>query len=175
MVLRSSRRRCQGSAGPVDGNVDVYILRGANIPKKGGFLPRYTTSWEVYAFNEVDGYLREKIDFFVSFHIKDWVEAFGMAILEAMSYGVVCVLPERFRPVFQDAAVYTNREDVRSVMISLWDSERYAEQERRATECVERECTPQAYLRRLSDLPENVRISAGREGFTSEVCPMDAL
>lgn len=139
---------------PVDGSVNVCILGGANVPKKRGFLPRYTTSWEVYAFNEidVDQYLSEKLDFFVYFHSEDWVEAFGMAILEAMSYGVVCVLPKHFRSVFGDAAVYAEPDGVAAVVAALWDQQRYAEQQRRAVEFIERECTPAAYLQRLADL-----------------------
>jgi len=75
-----------------------------------------------------------------------------MAILEAMSYGVVCVLPRHFEPVFKDAAVYAEPDQVKDVINELWDSQRYAQQQQRAVRFIEPECTPEAYLRRLSGL-----------------------
>ena len=133
---------------------NVCILGGAKVPVRKGFLPRNPPSWEIYVFNEisVEEYLSEKIDFFVYFHSDGWLEAFGMAILEAMSYGVVCVLPRHFEPVFKDAAVYAESDQVKDVINELWDSQRYVQQQQRAVRFIEQECTPEAYLRRLSGL-----------------------
>lgn len=139
---------------PADGSADVCILGGAKVPVRKGFLPRNPACWEIFVFNEisVEEYLSEKIDFFVYFHSDGWLEAFGMAILEAMSYGVVCVLPRHFEPVFKDAAVYAEPDQVKNVINELWDSQRYAQQQQRAVRFIEQECTPEAYLRRLSGL-----------------------
>ncbi|GAA4910185.1 glycosyltransferase [Nesterenkonia rhizosphaerae] len=139
---------------PVDGTANVCILGGAKIPVQKGFLPRGAQGWEVYAFNEieVDEYLREKLDFFVYFHSEGWLEAFGMAILEAMSYGVVCVLPTHFEQVFKDAAVYAKPSDVQDVVQHMWHPERYREQQRNALRFIQNECTPDAYIRRLRRL-----------------------
>ncbi|RJN32961.1 glycosyltransferase [Nesterenkonia natronophila] len=139
---------------PVDGSAEVCILGGTKVPQKLGYLPPRPKGWEVYVFNEIEvgEYLAHKIDFFVYFHSDGWLEAFGMAIIEAMSYGVVCVLPQHFEPVFGDAAVYAEPHDVQSVVLSLWDASEYAEQQRLALEFVERECTPEAYVRRLRKL-----------------------
>lgn len=139
---------------PTDGSADVCILGGTKTPAKKGYLPRNLPTWEVYAFNEieVDEYLREKIDFFVYFHSDGWLEAFGMAILEAMSYGVVCVLPRHFQPVFKDAAVYAEPEDVQATVQHLWQPERYREQQEKALRFIEDECTPEAYIRRVQRL-----------------------
>lgn len=139
---------------PADGSARVCILGGTKTPTRLGFLPRIPQGWEVYEFNEIEvsEYLGQKLDFFVYFHSDGWVEAFGMAILEAMSHGVVCILPRHFEPVFGEAAVYASPEEVQQTIQQLWDAERYAAQQRRAVEFIEAECTPAAYLRRLSGL-----------------------
>ena len=148
---------------PADGSANVCILGGTKVPVRKGFLPRNPPSWEIYAFNEisVEEYLAEKIDFFVYFHSDGWLEAFGMAILEAMSYGVVCVLPRHFEPVFKDAAVYAEPDQVKAVVSELWDPQRYAEQQQRAVRFIEQECTPDAYVRRLSGLGVRVGQNEG--------------
>ncbi|WP_162322131.1 glycosyltransferase, partial [Nesterenkonia haasae] len=139
---------------PVDGSAEVCILGGAKVPQKLGYLPPRPKGWEIYVFNEieVEEYLAHKIDFFVYFHSDGWLEAFGMAILEAMSYGVVCVLPQHFEPVFGDAAIYSDPNDVQRTISELWSAEGFAVQQQKAVEFVERECTPQAYVRRLERL-----------------------
>lgn len=139
---------------PADGTANVCILGGTKVPVQKGFLSKNPPAWEIYAFNEisVEEYLAEKLDFFVYFHSDGWLEAFGMAILEAMSYGVVCVLPRHFEPVFKDAAVYAEPDQVQSVVAELWTEERYALQQQRAIRFIEQECTPAAYIRRLAGL-----------------------
>lgn len=138
---------------PVDGSVQVTILGGAEYPKSHGFLPEDAEGWKVYGFNEVtvEEYLSE-LDFFVYYHSDGWLEAFGMAILEAMNHGVVCVLPKHFEPVFKEAAVYAAPSNAMATVRELWDSERYAAQQQRAYEFIQRECTPEAYIRRLQRL-----------------------
>ncbi|MCT1605916.1 glycosyltransferase [Nesterenkonia massiliensis] len=149
-----SDRSAFRSVYPVDGSARVCILGGANVPMRKGFLSRNAPGWEIYAFNEidVDVYLDNKIDFFVYFHSDDWVEAFGMAILEAMSHGVVCVLPHTFEPVFKEAATYCAPHEVSSTLNNLWSADKYAEQQQRALRFIARECTTSAYLKRLSKL-----------------------
>ncbi|WP_218221711.1 glycosyltransferase family 2 protein [Nesterenkonia sp. Act20] len=142
---------------PADGSANVCILGGTKVPVQKGFLSRKPPSWEIYAFNEisVEEYLSDKLDFFVYFHSDGWLEAFGMAILEAMSYGVVCVLPPHFEPVFREAAVYANPSEVQTTIERIWHPERYAEQQSKAVRFIQRECTPEAYLWRLSRLGVN--------------------
>lgn len=139
---------------PVDGSVRVTILGGANYPAKVKFLPEERPeSWTVYGFNTIDvgDYLQE-LDFFVYYHSDGLVEAFGMAILEALNHGVVCVLPPHFKPVFGDAAVYAEPARVADTIASLWEPTRYAAQQQRGFEFVHAECSPAAYLRRLEHL-----------------------
>lgn len=139
------------SAYPVDGSVDVSILGGAGTPIRAGWLPEeLPDSWTVYPFNGigVSDYLRS-LDFFVYYHNDDLVEAFGMAILEAMNHGVVCVLPPHFAPVFGDGAVYAAPENVQATVRRLWDTESYLAQRQRGFDFVNMECSPAAYLERL--------------------------
>ncbi|KUG57821.1 hypothetical protein AVL63_04675 [Nesterenkonia jeotgali] len=141
------------SAYPTDGSVDVAILGGASTPIRAGWLPEeLPNSWTVYPFNGVSvaEYLRS-LDFFVYYHHDDLVEAFGMAILEAMNHGVVCVLPPHFAPVFGDGAVYARPGQVQATIRRLWDEEAYAAQRQRGYEFVRRECSPAAYVARLRD------------------------
>lgn len=140
---------------PIDGSTRVCILGGAKTPTQLGFMPPEPAGWEVYAFNEitVDEYLTEKLDFFVYFHSENWIEAFGMVTLEAMTYGVVCVLPDHFQPVFGDAAIYARPDNVQRTVSALWkDPDAYRAQQRQALSWVQQECTPKAYLRRLAHL-----------------------
>lgn len=149
-----SNRSIFRSVYPMDDSINVCILGGANVPQKRGFLPRNARNWEVFAFNEitVDEYLAEKLDFFVYFHSDDWVEAFGMAILEAMSYGVVCILPRHFQPVFGEAAVYADPSQVQTLIQKLWDPDHYQEQQQKALRFIEVQCTSSAYLGRIASL-----------------------
>nr|WP_274615926.1 glycosyltransferase [Nesterenkonia sp. YGD6] len=141
------------AAYPVDGSVEVSILGGASTPIRSGWLSEeLPDSWTVYPFNGIDvsDYLRS-LDFFVYYHSDDLVEAFGMAILEAMNHGVVCVLPPHFAPVFGDGAVYAKSGEVQSTIQRFWDEEMYVAQRERGFDFVNDECSPTAYLTRLRD------------------------
>lgn len=136
---------------PIDGSVEVAILGGAGTPIKAGWLPEeLPESWTVHPFNGIDvsDYLRS-LDFFVYYHSDDLVEAFGMAILEAMNHGVVCVLPPHFEPVFGSGAVYATPSNVQAKIESLRDPQRYETQRQQGFDFVHAECSPTAYLARL--------------------------
>jgi UDP:flavonoid glycosyltransferase YjiC (YdhE family) len=71
------------------------------------------------------------IDFFVYYHSKSWIEAFGIVIAEAMAAGALCVLPPYMRENFGEAAIYAVPGKVKSELIKLHRNERaYAEQTR---------------------------------------------
>nr|WP_255727563.1 glycosyltransferase [Nesterenkonia sp. DZ6] len=139
---------------PIDGSVEVAILGGAGTPIQAGWLPaELPETWTVYPFNGIDvsDYLRS-LDFFVYYHSDDLVEAFGMAILEAMNHGVVCVLPPHFEPVFGEGAVYATPRNVQATISELWDPQLYATQRQKAFDFVRAECSPIAYIKRLHAL-----------------------
>jgi hypothetical protein len=107
---------------PDDNRFHVRILGGAQaVQKVLGFIP---ASWYVYGFDSI--HPREflsKIDVFVYFHHQDSVEAFGRAPLEAMAAGVPVILPEHFRPLFKEAALYSRPSEVRDLVMQLYRDE----------------------------------------------------
>lgn len=94
---------------------EIRILGGGPfLEKQYGHLPE---NWKVKPFSHtgVAEFLRE-LDFYVYFHSSGWSEAFGRTILEALTVGLVTVLPEHFRPMFGDAALYAAPRDVRALL-----------------------------------------------------------
>jgi glycosyltransferase involved in cell wall biosynthesis/UDP:flavonoid glycosyltransferase YjiC (YdhE family) len=84
-----------------------------------GPLPQ---KWELLPFNAVPvaEFLRG-LDAWVYFHADEWVEAFGRTALEAMASGVPVVLAPHFRPLFADAALYCQPDEVEAVLRHLAD------------------------------------------------------
>lgn len=109
---------------PVNNKFKVSILGGAKTPVSLGFVTKdEIKNWSVHSFNSISSqeYL-SGLDFFVYYHHPDMVEAFGMAILEALKEGCVCVLPENFSRVFKDAAIYCKPQDVQSMIEKIWSN-----------------------------------------------------
>ncbi|MGX9964191.1 glycosyltransferase [Roseomonas sp. F4] len=89
-------------------DVEVHVLGGADsVAQVIGDIP---PNWTVLPFGSVHPreFLAE-IDVFIYFHHPDWVEAFGRTIIEAMAVGVPVILPEFYRPLFGDAALYADK------------------------------------------------------------------
>lgn len=150
---------------PTDGSVLVKMMGGAKTPFAQGHLPEDPGAhWEVIPFNgmPVEEYLRS-IDFFVYYHSDGLVEAFGMSILEAINQGTVAILPPHFEPVFGKAAVYAKPGEVQDTIRSLWDEDAYANQRERGFDFIRRECTPEAFVLRLSRLGVARASSQGTE------------
>lgn len=137
---------------------ETRVLGGARVPEHLlGALPGH---WTAHGFDTVD--VREflhGLDVYVYFTGEGHLEPFGRSPLEALAVGLPTLLPETFRPVFGDAALYTDPAGVREAVEALMgDEERYARQVRRGHEVL-RECfSHQAHLRRLAEL--GVRVPA---------------
>lgn len=90
-------------------DVEIHVLGGATSPAAViGGVPK---NWTVHEFGSM--HPREflaDVDVFVYFAHPDWVEAFGRTIIEAMAVGVPVILPEIYRPLFGDAALYATPE-----------------------------------------------------------------
>ncbi|WP_108816618.1 glycosyltransferase [Loktanella sp. Alg231-35] len=101
------------AAYPVNDVCSVRVLGGVPIDQSIGG----PNGWSVKPFTDqgVSQFLRS-LDFFVFFHSHNWVEAFGIAIAEAMATGLVTLLPEHFRPTFGDGAVYCKPDEVSDVI-----------------------------------------------------------
>lgn len=93
----------------------VKILGGADVAiELIGHLPR---NWTVYRFGELSPrqFLKE-LDFFVYYTHPDWVESFGRSILEALAAGIPTILPESYKSLFSDAAIYASVDNVIDVV-----------------------------------------------------------
>ena len=140
---------------PSDGSVKVRVLGGVKrVIDAGALTEEDVTNWEVHAFDAMSPSLfLESIDFFVYYHHKDWVEAFGRVIMEAMFAGAVVVLPPSFEAVFGDAAVYAEPDQVQALIHEYYeDWPRFQAQSERGLAYAHQNCTPSAYRRRLARL-----------------------
>jgi hypothetical protein len=97
------------AAWPESPDIEVRILGGLHLPE-GMARP---ANWRVLPFRET-GLARflHGLDFYVYYHHPDWVEAFGMALAEAMATGLVCILPPALRASFGEGALYAEPQDV---------------------------------------------------------------
>jgi len=134
---------------------EVHILGGAETPKEvlGGGLPKY---WRVTEFGKIHPRdFLSKFDVFVYFTHPDWVESFGRVIFEAMAVGLPVVLPEIYRPLFGDAAIYATPDEVQDKIRALMDDEHaYEAQVARALSYVEANFGYRTHARRIGEAME---------------------
>lgn len=101
---------------------NIRVLGGADIPKEilGGALPK---NWKVTGFGKrhPKEFLEEK-DVYVYFTNPDWIESFGRSIFEAMAVGLPVFLPYDYEPVFKEAAIYCEPQDVQEKVTALMSS-----------------------------------------------------
>lgn len=129
---------------------DVHIMGGIDslFPEARDIIQTGAT---VTGFGgmSVPDYL-DGVDFWAYYHSDALRESFGMAIVEAMSAGVVVILPHYMELNFGDGAVYAEPEEVREVVSQLWsDPAAYAEQSARGIKTVKEKYTKEALLERL--------------------------
>src|SRR5262245_38209411 len=87
------------AAYPDEEDIDVRLLGGDPMGWLG--LPAMPRNWHSHPFGEVSprDFLRT-IDFFVYFHHRETIEAFGRAIAEAIASGCVALLPHYLQATF---------------------------------------------------------------------------
>jgi UDP:flavonoid glycosyltransferase YjiC (YdhE family) len=142
------------SAYPLRDDVTIRILGEAYLPN-GMDWPR---NMFVHEFSEtgVPTFLAG-LDFYVYFHSDRWVEAFGIAIAEAMASGLVVILPPRFEPLFGDGAVYAQPEDVSAVIDRFRaQPDDYHRQSRAARRVVHAHYSVKSYGARIQRLAEDL-------------------
>lgn len=112
------------AAYPASNAFQVKILGGAESPKSIlGYVPN---NWTVYPFDTISPKeFLAGIDVFVYFTHPGWVEAFGRTPMEAMAAGVPAILPETFRPLFRDAAIYASPFEVQEIVMQLYNDRDY--------------------------------------------------
>ncbi|WP_333684577.1 glycosyltransferase, partial [Pontibaca methylaminivorans] len=93
------------AAYPASDDIEVHVLGGAEVP--ASLIGQVPDNWTVHPFGSMHPRdFLAGIDVFVYFAHPDWVESFGRTIIEAMANGVPVILPEVYRPLFEDAAIY---------------------------------------------------------------------
>ena len=132
--------------------------------------PWLGSNWQLLPFSEegVPEFLRA-LDFYVYFHSRRWVEAFGVGIAEAMTSGVVTVLDPSYETLFEDGAVYTEAGGVEGVIDRFLSSPAaFAQQSEAGRKLIEQKFSLATYEHRMKklcevlDLPDMLASKAGR-------------
>ncbi len=149
------------AAWPDDPGLEVQILGAAPLP---GGMAR-PANWTVLPFREegVDDFL-SRLDFYVYFHHPDWVEAFGIAVAEALAKGLVCILPPSFKPLFGAGAVYAEPAEVRGILAQFMARpDEYARQSRAARAMIDERYSIEAGKGRLQRLWSDLGLELPRD------------
>jgi glycosyltransferase involved in cell wall biosynthesis len=147
---------------PDTADVRVRILGGGEIAVDR--LGRLPSTWDIIEFGaEPPRDFLATLDFFVYFHDPGLVEAFGRTILEAMAAGVPVIVGPHFRPIFGDAALYTEPAGVRDLVHALYrDPARYSAVVARARQFVAERFGPASHVARLDVAPSGKPRVPGR-------------
>lgn len=142
---------------PVDGEMDIRIMGGAKSPLRTIGRTTPPDGWVVYAKDEIPvTQFLQSLDYFVFYQHPNAVEAFGRAILEALASGIVVILPPHFKPVFGDAALYTEPEGVSKLINQLHsDFSIYRNHLERAKVVLERNFSYEFYQGKIENLLMN--------------------
>ncbi|MDV2583314.1 glycosyltransferase [Alkalibacillus haloalkaliphilus] len=135
---------------------EVRILGGAKAPVE--LLGKQPDNWTIYQFGDMHPkeFLKD-IDVFAYYTHPELKEAFGRVIFEAMAVGVPVILPPVFEPVFKEAAIYAETDEVRSIVDQLMaDDEMYENQVNIAFEYVEKHFGYQKHADRLKESRKDV-------------------
>lgn len=135
-------------------NNDVYDVRiMGGIDSLGpAAVEEFAGHAELLEFNaEPIAHFLDSLDFWVYYHADSLTESFGMAAVEAMSRGLVVVLPKYMQPNFGDGAVYAEPDEVQRIVQEFWnDPAAYAAQSGKAISAVKDKFSEKAFLERLS-------------------------
>ncbi len=93
------------AAYPEDDATEVHVLGGAQTACT--LLGRQPGNWVIHEFGALPPRdFLAGIDVWIYFPHPDWIESFGRTIIEAMAAGVPVILPEDYRVLFGEAALY---------------------------------------------------------------------
>lgn len=110
---------------PTDGSQDIRILGDARPALRIVGERYYPNSWLVFKGNEISARaFYASVDFFVYSADERWPEDGNREILEAMAAGCVVVLPVEHASQYGGAAIYSEPDEVRTVVTQLrnnWD------------------------------------------------------
>lgn len=149
------------AAYPAIDDVEVHVLGGADSAK--AMLGEIPSNWTVYEFGTVHpkDFLKE-IDVWIYFSHPDWLESFGRTIIEAMAVGVPVILPEDYRPLFKDAALYATPETAMEIARAIHaDRDAYDKQAEKALAYVRDHFSYSKHVERIRLLFERSRSLQG--------------
>lgn len=143
---------------PDDRDFRVRILGG---PPPRDVLPVLPRNWQVLPFGAIDvGSFLRSLHFFVYFHSAKWVEAFGLSIAEALAAGLVAIVDEAFKPLFEEGAVYAPPRDVADTVRRFTsDPASYEAQCQRARDLVRRKFSTENYMNRFQSLLDEAGVT----------------
>ena len=147
------------AAYPSSADVEVHILGGARAPLR--LLGEIPKNWLIHEFGTMNpkAFL-EEIDVFVYFTNPSLIESFGRSILEAMAAGVPVILPEDYRPLFGESAIYATPQTAVSTARKLHQNPvAYGTQVKRSQAYVREQFGFAMHLQRLADLGVSIPYS----------------
>lgn len=131
--------------------------RHLTVRAMGGVPPQIESwlgsNWQLLPFSEEASGFLGGLDFYVYFHSRRWVEAFGVGIAEAMASGLPTILDPSCEALFEDGAIYAEAAGVADTIERLLASpDDYARRSRAGRELVERKFSLDVYPRRMAGL-----------------------
>lgn len=137
---------------PDNDDYEIFVMGGAKSPTK--ILGELPLNWKVFGFGELEpkDFLK-KLDVFVYYTHPDWVEAFGRVIFEAMATGVPVIISPIYKPLFQEAAIYAEPNEVKEKIDQLMkDDAFYNAQVKKAKRFVQQHFGYAMHASRLEDV-----------------------
>lgn len=133
------------------GNTPYLVRFMGGVSAANKLVDKWPANWEGLGFDSISvAEFLDGLDFFLHFTHSDYIEEFGRNIMEAMAHGIPVILPDQFREVFTDAAIYAKPEDVFSTIQSLWsDPVAYTKLSQRGIEYVRKWNTEERVAQRL--------------------------
>jgi hypothetical protein len=142
------------------------------------------SNWQTLPFRDegIADFL-DSLDFYVYFHSRRWVEAFGIGLAEAMASGLVAIVDPSHETLFEDGAVYAEPEGVEAALDRfLAAPQAYLKQSAAARKLVEQKFSLATYRARMErlcdelDLPRFAALATHRPRGKSKaaagaICP----
>ncbi|RJG45626.1 glycosyltransferase [Mesorhizobium sp. DCY119] len=137
-------------------HLSIEVLGG--VPE--AIRPWIGANWNVlpYADDGVCEFL-SRLDFYVYFHSRRWVEAFGLGIAEAMASGLVTIVDPCHADLFGEGAIYTDVRDVAAEIDRLISSPAsYAAQSTLARKAAAERFSIETYPARMAELYDDLEL-----------------
>ncbi len=160
-------RRLAGPAGDQRPHPRAGASSGPDAGSTQLVHPSVSGNWRQH-FSEKSGLLR-------LFSPPRWVEAFGIAIAEAMATGLVTILPPHFEPMFGNGAVYAQPHEVPGIIARYRSRpDEYIRQSRAARRLVEDRYSIAAYKGRMQRLWASLGLPFP-DHFARRAAPLPAM